>query len=71
MLLLFEGALRAVAGAFKVKVTVNAEGSVTAASAGAPMGGTDTGGCVEGAVRGAKFKRAKGGITFSYPYSFR
>jgi predicted Zn finger-like uncharacterized protein len=59
-----------VAGAFKVKITVSADGSVSAASAQAPMGGTPTGSCVEKAVKGAKFKKTKNSITFNYPYNF-
>ncbi len=60
-----------VAGGFKVKVTVGADGAVTAATASPPMGGTPTGSCVEKAVRGARFKKTKNSITFNYPYNFR
>jgi hypothetical protein len=60
-----------VAGAFKVKVTVANDGSVSAATASAPIMGTGAAGCVESAVRGARFKRTKTSITFNYPYTFR
>jgi predicted Zn finger-like uncharacterized protein len=59
-----------VAGSFKVKVTVGADGAVSAATASPPMGGTPTGSCVEKAVRAAKFKKTKNSITFNYPYNF-
>jgi predicted Zn finger-like uncharacterized protein len=59
------------AGAFKVKVTVGTDGSVSSASAGPPVAGTAAAGCVEAAVRGAHFKRTKQSITFNYPYTFR
>ena len=58
------------AGAFKVKVTVGADGNVSAAQASPPVAGTAAAGCVEGAVRGAKFKKTKSSITFNYPYTF-
>ncbi len=59
------------AGAFKVKVTVAADGSVAAAQASAPVAGTAAAGCVESAVKGARFKKTKQSITFNYPYTFR
>jgi len=58
------------AGQFKVRITVGADGGVSAASAGAPVAGTPAAGCVESAVRGAHFKQAKSGITFNYPFTF-
>ena len=58
------------AGAFKVKVTVTPDGSVSAASASPPVAGTAAAGCVESAVRTAKFKKTKNSITFNYPYTF-
>jgi len=60
-----------VPGAFKVKVTVSADGSVTNAGASAPIAGTGAAACVEGAVRSARFKKTKSSITFNYPYTFR
>jgi predicted Zn finger-like uncharacterized protein len=60
-----------VAGAFKVRVTVAADGGVSAVAASPPMAGTPTGSCVEKAVKGAKFKKTKQSITFNYPYNFR
>ena len=58
-------------GNFKVSVTVGADGSVSNVSAGAPMAGTPTGDCVESSIRNARFKKAKSGITFKYPYAFK
>jgi len=58
------------AGAFKVKVTVGPDGSVSAAQASPPVAGTAAASCVEGAVRSAKFKKTKNSITFNYPYTF-
>jgi hypothetical protein len=60
-----------VPGAFKVKITVAADGRVSNASAGSPVAGTAAAGCVENAVRGARFKKTKNSITFNYPYTFR
>ncbi len=60
-----------VSGAFKVKVTVGADGSVDKAAAGAPIAGTPAAACVENAVRSARFKKTKNPITFNYPYTFR
>lgn len=59
------------AGQFKVKVTVAPDGSVSNAQALAPLGGTPAAGCVESAVKAARFKRTKQPITFNYPYTFR
>ncbi len=59
-----------IAGAFKIAITVSADGNVTAASATPPIGGTPAGTCAEGAVHGAHFKKTKNPITFKYPFTF-
>jgi predicted Zn finger-like uncharacterized protein len=59
-----------VAGQFKVRITVGADGNVSASQVQGAIAGTPEAGCVEAAVKGAHFKRTQKGITFSYPYSF-
>ena len=56
---------------YAIKPVFAPDGSVSNAQALAPLGGTPAAGCVESAVKAARFKRTKQPITFNYPYTFR
>jgi tetratricopeptide (TPR) repeat protein len=55
-------------GTMKVKMRIDPDGTVGSAEASEP-GAVGT--CVEGVVRGVKFRRAKKPISVSYPFVFR